>query len=80
MISCESVQYRFLRKWLRKGFEQSLECGSLAEPPEVLNAGDFFLRVRTKSYRVRERLRMTFQRSFYLISDPQKRGAYVTFV
>jgi len=40
--SYERVQNRFLRKWLWTGFEQSLECGSLAVPPQACAAGDFF--------------------------------------
>jgi len=41
--SYERVQNRFLRKWLWTGFEQSLECRSLAEPLEACAAGDFFI-------------------------------------
>jgi len=29
-----------LKKWLWTVFEQSLECGSLAEPPEACTAGN----------------------------------------
>ena len=33
--SCERARYRVLRQWLWTGFEHSLQCGSLAEPPEA---------------------------------------------
>jgi len=65
---------------LSSGFEQSLECGSLAEPPEASAAGDFSFRIEAMSYRVRDRVRVTFRYLFCLISDLQKRGVYVSFV
>ena len=42
VTSCESAKYRFLRKWLWTGFEQSHQCRSLAPPQESCTAGDFF--------------------------------------
>jgi len=66
------------------GCEQVLNSHLNAEASQSLRRlapqAIFVLRVGTKSYRVGERLRVTFQRYFYLISDPQKRGVYVTFV
>jgi len=63
---------------LSAGFEQSLQCGSV-EPLEVCIAGDLVFRAlgtMTEGVCVT----VTFRRFFYLISDPQERGVYVTFV
>ena len=58
------------------GFEHSLDCSSLTEPPEDCDAGDFLLE-RSDDVIV-ERVCVTFQRYLYVMSE--KRGVYVTFV
>jgi len=45
-----------------------------------LRCNQFFFEIQTISYRVGERVRVTFRRFFCLISDPQKRGVCVTFL
>jgi len=79
VTSCERVQYRVLRKWLRAGFEQSLQCASLAEPPEAC-ASNFCLELSDNVITCCTGCLRYFSVFIKLISDTQNQGVYVTFV